>query len=124
MRAAVKDFLTFDFDRSAPLSNPSDAGFLVQMLVGPADGPGEESFQVMVCTPAWLERYVDRIGPLIGRHYLIVQDFDWPRVRTFLQQAVETCEAELWHDLAEQIGRIGKWEFEDYRSESDWRGRG
>jgi hypothetical protein len=32
-----------------------------------------------------------------------------------LTRAVESEEAPTWPELAIKIGRIGKWEFEDYR---------
>lgn len=93
----------------------SDFGVLVQVMAGPADGPGEESFDVVVCTPRWLQRLTDEQGPVICRHHLVVESWDWPRIRLFLTQEVETHEAPSWRDLAAKIGRLGKWEFEDYQ---------
>ena len=46
-----------------PRTLPGDpAGFVsgVQLLAGPADGPGEESFELTVCSPEWL---AVRAGP-------------------------------------------------------------
>jgi Immunity protein 8 len=89
-------------------------GVLVQIMAGPADGPGSESFDVVVCTPSWLGELARRDGPITGRHHLIVDRFDADQVRSYLTAEVEAEEAPSWKALAERIGRIGKWEFEDY----------
>ncbi|MFZ0226655.1 MAG: immunity 8 family protein [Mycobacterium sp.] len=93
---------------------PSASAFsiLVQMLVGPASGDGEESFDVLVCSPDWLRTQPD---PLVGRHLLIVHAFNWERIRSFLAAQVAACEGEDWSEVAQKVGRIGHWEFEDYR---------
>ena len=116
MRAAVRGFHSPDADLDSFVpQDPEDIGLLVQMVVGPAGKPGEESFDVVVCTPRWLDRCVGADGPLIGRHYLIVDRWDAARIRLYLTDAVESEEAPSWPELAARIGRIGKWEFEDYR---------
>lgn len=85
------------------------------MMIGPEGEPGEESFDVVVCTPRWLERRVHEEGALIGRHHLMIERWDADRVRNFLRDAVESEEAPTWPELAAKIGRLGKWEFEDYQ---------
>jgi hypothetical protein len=116
VRAAAKRFHSPDADLDTLVpADPTDVGVLVQMMAGPADGPGEESFDVVVCTPLWLPSFTKEQGRVIGRHHLIVESWDWPRVRTFLTHEVEAHEAPTWRDLAAKISRIGKWEFEDYQ---------
>lgn len=90
-------------------------GVLLQVIVGPADGPGEESFDLIVCTPQWLSRAVRTEGPIVGRHYLIVERWDLPRISAFIVDAIETEDAPTWDKLGERIGRLGRWEFEDYQ---------
>lgn len=115
MRAIVRHIHSPDIDlASGQVEDPTDFGLLLQLMVGPADSPGEESFDVMVCTPAWVERVIREGGPLIGRHYLLVDTYDIERITGYLRAQVETLEAETWQGLAEKIGRIGRWEFEDY----------
>lgn len=96
--------------------DPSDVGESLMVIVGPVNGPGEESFQLTVWTPRWLQREVDSSGPLVGRHYVIVSSWDWPTIEDFLRRAFEREEADDWAALGERLGRIGFWEFEDYRA--------
>jgi hypothetical protein len=116
VRATVRRFHSPDADLETYVpSDPEDVGLLVQIMAGPEDKPGEESFDVVVCTPRWLYRWVREDGPLVGRHHLVVESWDAARIRLFLTDAVESEEAPTWQELAVKIGRIGKWEFEDYR---------
>lgn len=116
MRAAVKWFHSPDQDLEVFVpEDPGDAGALVQIFAGPQGTQSEESFDVVVCTPRFLNRRVQQSGPLVGRHYLIVEGWDWPMIRAYLTQAVESEEAPTWEDLGIKLGRIGKWEFEDYQ---------
>lgn len=56
-------------DLAAFQPEASSFGFLVQVIAGPNDHEGEESFDVIVCSPTWLS---EQDVPLIGRHHLIV----------------------------------------------------
>ena len=116
MRASVRrlDSPEVDLDAFEP-DDPANVGILVQIIVGPADAPGEESFDVLVCTPRWLDGWVREEGPLIGRHHLIVESYDAPRIKLYLTSAVEAEGATTWRELTQRIGRLGRWEFEDYQ---------
>jgi hypothetical protein len=96
---------------------PPDAttfAFLLQMIVGPRDGPGEESFDVQVVTPRWLEaRHADE-GLASGEHRLIVFDYDWPRIERFLRERVAASAGRDWDEVGRKLGRFAQWEFEDY----------
>lgn len=115
MRAVIKDMHSPDIDiTSEQVGDSTDFGLLLQLKIGPLDAPGEESFDVIVCTPAWISRQVEEQGPLIGRHHLIVNTYDLRKIIRYLKGRVEALEAETWPALAEKIGRLGRWEFEDY----------
>jgi hypothetical protein len=116
MRAVIRRFHSpdaLDLDSYVP-ADPADDAILLQVMVGPSDGPGEESFDVLVCTPRWVERWVRSKGPLIGRHHLVVESMNPDVVRRFLTKMIETDMADSWDELANRVGRIGRWEFEDY----------
>ena len=115
MRAVIRHFISPDADlqRFFP-SDPLDTGIFVQMLIGTTEGDGEESFNLFVCTPQYLTHWHEGPGPIIGRHNLIVQAWDWAEISAFLTDAVESEEADTWEELGERLGRLGHWEFEDY----------
>lgn len=63
MRAVLRGF-QLDPDPATLPSDPAEFFRLAQLLVGPADGPGEESFDVTVCTPEWLSAACREAGGL------------------------------------------------------------
>lgn len=114
MNAKILHFISPDVDLARYVSStPEDEGIFLQMLVGPAGLPGEEAFGVFVCTPRYLMRWPYGEGPIIGRHILIVQSWNWQEISAFLTRVVESEDAPNWTELGERIGRVGSWEFED-----------
>jgi len=91
-------------------------GFLIQAMFGPEGAQGEESFDMVVCTPKWFEKQILDDSALSGRHHLFVKRYDIEIIRAFLIQYARTCAGETWQQVAEMLSRISKWEFEDYRS--------
>lgn len=117
MRAVVRSVHATDVDVDSYVSiDPERDGVWIRLIVGPADGPGEESLDVLVCTPLWLRDVVKKEGPQIGRHRLIVDPFDLSEAIPFLTARCEAVEADDWSALLEKLGRLGLWEFEDYRN--------
>ena len=102
-----------DLDGWAPESDEWALG--LRILAGPDGGPGEESFDLTVCSLAWLTERVRRDAVFDGRHHLIVEWYDWPVLRTYVERYVQQCEGTTWRDVAEKLARLGYWEFEDYQ---------
>ncbi|WP_216819765.1 Imm8 family immunity protein [Frondihabitans sp. 762G35] len=91
----------------------------IRVLAGPDDGPGEESFDLLVCTPSWLAQELSRGPAIVGRHHLIIERWDAARVRAVVTDLFTGEEADDWQDLGPRLGRLGHWEFEDYRQFED-----
>jgi len=91
-------------------------GILLQLMVGPVNTEGEESFDLMVCTPKWLSDNYGKTDIVFGRHYLIVFEYDYDAIYSKLKSIIESIDADNWEDLGLLIGRIAKWEFEDYQN--------
>jgi len=100
-------------------AEPESFSFIARMFIGPLDRPGEESFDVVVCSPEWLAARCREVGLYDARHHLVVnvEQFDKRQLGTWLESRVSSAEAETWTGIAERLGRLGYWEFEDYQPE-------
>ncbi len=117
MRAELKRLHSPDIDdleKYTP-AQPDCFGFLVQAMIGPAGCQGEESFDMVVCTPEWLKR-TRPAEFILGRHHLIVFKYDYKSLAAYIAALAEECTGETWQEIAQQLSRLGKWEFEDYRA--------
>jgi hypothetical protein len=87
---------------------------VVRLLVGPLGGAGEESFDLTVCSPAWLSQQTELIPVFDGRHHLVVREFNWVAIRAYIEKRVEACVGDTWENVAWQLSRFAYWEFEDH----------
>lgn len=116
MKPILKSFHSPDVPdlRSYSPDDPENFGFLLQLMIGPEDEEGFESFDVIVCTPKWLRKNHKKDDVVIGRHYLIVFEFDLQRLLEAVRAFCEQCVGDSWPEVAKKLARFGKWEFEDY----------
>jgi hypothetical protein len=117
MRARLKGLSSPDVDDLERWSPDGESfGFLLQALIGPADGPGEESFDFVVCTPDWFAAN-QMAGQSIrsGHHTLFVGAYDYRALKAFVERAVHAVEADDWRGIAERLSWLGHWEFANYR---------
>ena len=89
--------------------------FLLQIIVGPLGEDGEESFDVIVCTPSWLQVEVDRRGITMGRHYLFMNTYDYNELVKYIESYCDKLSGNSWLQIAQKLTRLGRWEFEDYQ---------
>jgi hypothetical protein len=115
MRAVVRS-LHLDPDPRHLPADPAEFSLLARLIVGPSDGPGEESFDVEVCSPERLARRCATEGFIDGRHTIIttVDAFSEQGLRSFLTRHVENASGDTWHEVANKVARLGHWEFEDH----------
>ncbi|MGW2666372.1 Imm8 family immunity protein [Nocardia tengchongensis] len=86
----------------------------IRFLAGPRGMAGEESFDLLVCTPQWIAKQVNLTGLIIGRHKIIVDRIDLDAVTQYLRGYIAGLDEPTWPELAAKLGRIAMWEFEDY----------
>ena len=117
MRAKVKGIYTIEMGmlHQLPPEDPIRFRIWVRAMVGPSSEEGEESFDIGVCTPKWIEAECESRGFVVGRHHLVVRHFDPHHITKVITQIIERCEGETWTEVAEKVSRIGYWDFEDYR---------
>lgn len=116
MRAALRSLSSFDVDDlSTWVPDSDDWAIGIRILAGPDNGPGEESFDLVACSPSWLAAQARQNGVVDARHHLVLCGFDWPLLSSYIERRVQQCEGATWNDIAERLSRLGYWEFEDYR---------
>lgn len=118
MRAVLKS-LDLEPDPATLPSDPAEFSFLARMYVGRPDSPGLESFDVTVCSLEWLAEACRKVGGIYSpRHHLVVNldDFDKRALGAWLTARVTDVEGSTWAEIGERLGRLGYWEFEDYRA--------
>jgi len=101
-----------DLESYHPESN--SFGFLLQAMFGPENGDGEESFDMIVCTPGWVVRELAQKEIIVGHQHLILNEYDITKIRSFLVEYGCRCVGSTWQEVAAKLSRIGRWEFEDY----------
>lgn len=116
MNATIRRFHSPDVSdlNSWTPPDPTCFGFLLQVLVGPQDAEGEESFDFVVCTPDWLRERRGEQAVVLGRHHILLFEYDFERIKKALTEIVGKASGESWPDVASKIARYGRWEFEDY----------
>jgi Immunity protein 8 len=96
--------------------DPERFSLLLEFTAAPDDGTlGGDGFGVVVCTPAWLADRVEAGRAFWPRHHLLVRSYDWPAIESFVVSYVRSCSGSGWEAVAQKIGRLAHWEFEDYR---------
>jgi hypothetical protein len=79
---------------------------LLRLSVGPSFSEGEESFDVTVCSPLWLQDECGRDGFVLGRHHLVVLAYNFEFIRRTLVRLVERYSGATWQDVAAKVSRI------------------
>ena len=117
MKAELKRLQSPDVHdlRTFKPSDPTRFSVFVQAMIGPAGDDSAESFDLTVCTPTWLAEKVDSEGPMIGLHYIVVSAFDYDALFRVVQSFCSGCEGATWQEVGPKVGRLGRWEFDDYR---------
>lgn len=101
--------------RASKPANPAEFCILVQAMIGPKGEPGEESFDMTVCTPRWLEAYLADGKVLFGLHYLFVDQYDYEWIWGAIAQLCDRISGPSWNNVAEQLSKYGRWELEGYQ---------
>lgn len=102
-----------NLETAAPL-NPEHFGILVQAMIGPIDKKGEESFDILVCTPSWLAENTSSDTYTWGKHYLFVSKYEFTTIYQAIEQLCSSIDTPDWSSAAMALGQYGKWEFENY----------
>jgi hypothetical protein len=86
----------------------------VAAVVGPSDGPGDETFQLSVCSPAWIAEHDRPKRFEFLQATLVVDEWDLELVRRAIGDLCLHATGETWHEVAMSLSRSMHWEFADY----------
>jgi hypothetical protein len=100
-----------DLEHFVP-DDPECFGFLLEAMFGPKDDRGMEAFGIIVCTPAWLALKVKEDEVLSVRNYLVVKNYNYNVLNSFLVKYATRCSGKTWQEVAAKLSQIGRWEFE------------
>ena len=96
---------------------PADAdrfGLLIQLMIGPENEEGEESFDIVVCSTRWLGERASESDVVDLRHHLLVAKYNWTTLVDYIERFLADIDEESWQAVALRVGRLGRWEYEDY----------
>ncbi len=89
--------------------------FLLQIIIGPENEEGEESFDIEVCTPKWLLTNYSSDNIILGLHKIIIMQYDYNAILIFLNKFLSHCHGKNWEEVSNKLSYLGKWEFDDYK---------
>src|ERR1022692_1434765 len=110
MRFIVKNYHSpdvYDLDNYTP-DRPECFSFLLEVAVESPDSEGEEIFGIVVSTPTWFLVNNKPEDIVLGRAQIIILEFNWERLRLFLELWIEThCVGPTWRECADKLNLIG-----------------
>jgi len=68
--------------------------------------------------PEWLAKACTQVGGIYNaRHHIVVniEEFEQLALRAWLSAGVQEVEPDTWAEIGQRLGRLGYWEFGDYR---------
>ncbi len=92
-----------------------DFYFLLQLMIGEKGKEGEESFDIIVCSPKGLMKNYERNDIIFGANHLIAFEYNYGKILQKLKDYIDGLDENNWDALAEKISRIAQWEFQDYK---------
>ena len=83
-------------------------------MIGPNDEDGAEAFDMLVCTPTWLQNELASNKTLSGKGMIIVEEYDYDEILSYLEEQIVACNDSDWSKAAIKLSRLSFWEYEDY----------
>jgi Immunity protein 8 len=120
MKVRAKAFYSIETEDLLESYRPADInhfGTWIRVSIGTVDTDAADDFQIFICTPTWLDSYVEneKDCAVWGRHMLIVREYNLERIKASVARLVSRCSGNDWATVAEKLGRYAAWEFEDYQ---------
>jgi hypothetical protein len=89
---------------------PDEFAVNLVLEVGPLGLRGREEFELLVVTPRWLLKRHGAEGLVPGRGKLLVFEWSFERIRSYLARKVEACAGRSWPEVARKVSAIAEWQ--------------
>lgn len=119
MKAKLKRMCSLEWARPLEELRPDDEtnfGISIRLVIGIEDSPGEESFDILACTPEWIKSQYAEEKCVWGGHMLIVFEYDIDLIKHEVDRYIARCTGGDWLTIARKLREMGAWEFEGYHS--------
>jgi hypothetical protein len=116
MRAELKDIDSPDIDLKNYEPNvPNNFCFLLELMIGLEGEDKSDIFSISVCTPDWLNTYYNENDIIIGKHLLIVFNYNLDKIKEKISKYCERCVGDSWEEIVIKLKEIASWEFDNYQ---------
>ena len=119
MKAEIKfiespdvDIENFSFSSHLPFC------VFIEVMIGPSNEAGSESFGFEFCNTEWLNEYLRESHYFEGRYRIVVKELNNKLVVNILQNLIDSIVAESWTEFTSRFSKLGYWEFENYKIET------
>lgn len=104
---------TEDLKNFRPI-DPENFSILIQIHVGSPIEDGNETFDIEICTPKWLLSNYKKTEIILGRHMVLVFEYNFQRLEDRIKKIISSSSGNTWSEIAEKLSKWAHWEFEGY----------
>ena len=88
-----------------------DFGIFVMLFIGVEGDNRSDCFDILLCTPAWFARYLEKMFVESGQYTIFLHEFDYKKLRSYLDSYIQRCDGDSWQEVAGKLDHLASWEF-------------
>ncbi len=114
MKAQLKSIFSYDVpdgDLERWVPPKKDFGINVMLFIGWEGENKSDCFNTLLCTPGWFAQYLKKFQVESGQYTILVDAFDYGRLKSYIEAYLERCEGDSWPELARKVDHLASWEF-------------
>jgi hypothetical protein len=114
VKAEIKSIFSWDVpDGDLEQWTPSekDFGIYVMLFIGTEGDNRSDCFGLLLCTPSWFAKKIEENLIETGQYTLFVSEFNYVKIREYIDSYVRRFEADSWLELASKLDHLASWEF-------------
>ena len=117
MNAELRAFWSDEVEDLDHFSPPQPDCFKLRLVasIGIHGQPGQDTYELLLCTPKFLENELTINQVLPAIHRLIVKEYNIDQVEGWLRTYCLSIAGDSVNEIQDRLRLLGHWEFEDYR---------